>query len=146
MKIEFPNFTLEELLESETAHDKRIDNYPSWDVVHNLIELTSTILQPLRTAWGGAIEVKSGFRCKELNDKIKGASKTSVHMKGYAADLWPSNGKFAEFVLFTQKFLQDNNIAFDQLIIEKSGKSQWLHIGLKNNAGQQRRQFKSISK
>ena len=142
--IRFPNFELEEFLVSDTARKKKIDNFPSWDVVENLTELVSTIIQPLRTAWGSGIQIKSGFRSKELNDKIKGASKTSVHMLGYAADMYPSNGKFNEFVVFAQNFLLTNHIPFDQLIIESSGDSHWLHIGLKNNAGEQRRQIKTM--
>ena len=141
----FPNFTLEEFLESDTARKKKIDNFPSWEVVDHLSELVSTIVQPLRSAWGSGIQIKSGFRCKELNNKIKGASQTSVHMLGYAADMYPSNGEFTDFVVFTQNFLSANHIPFDQLIIESSGDSRWLHIGLKNNAGQQRRQIKTIN-
>jgi hypothetical protein len=38
--------------------------------------------------------------------------------------------------------LSDKN--FDQCIIEKSGKSQWIHLGLYNNSGKQRRQIFKI--
>lgn len=143
--VEFPNFRLSEFLESDTAKRKKIDNFPSWNDVANLTELVSTIVQPLRTAWGSGIHINSGFRCKELNDAIKGSSATSVHMKGLAADLTPTNGEFAKFVLFTQDFLMMNNIPFDQLLIESNSKGcQWLHIGLRNNAGEQRRQIKTM--
>lgn len=141
--IQFPNFTLEEFLRSDTAKKKKIDNFPDWNSIENLKELVSTIVQPLRTAWGSGITINSGFRNPELN-KAVGGSTSSVHMKGLAADLFPTNNKFAEFVLFTQDFLRNNNIPFDQLLIEYSGKSKWLHIGLRNNAGEQRRQIKTM--
>lgn len=143
--ITFPNFTLAEFLDSETARRKRIDNFPTFQVVENLVELTSTILQPLRTAWGSGININSGYRCEELN-KAVGGSATSVHRLGLAADLYPVNGKYAEFVLFAQDFLRRNGIGFDQCIVETAGRDQWLHIGLRNNAGQQRRLFMSIDK
>lgn len=142
--VNFPNFELSEFLTSETARKKRIDNFPTWDAVENLTELVSTIIQPLRTAWGSGIRVNSGYRSKALNNAIKGSSATSVHMIGAAADLWPVNGLFESFCLFTKDFLMRNDIPFDQLLIESSGKDRWLHIGLKSNLGEQRRQIKTL--
>ena len=141
----FPNFELSEFLESDTARRKKIDNFPSFEVVEHLKELTSTILQPLRSAWGSGIVVTSGYRCPELNKALSGASDTSVHPLGYASDLQPSNGEFDKFVIFAQDFLMRNGIPFDQLIVESNKGSRWLHIGLKNRAGEQRRQIKTIS-
>ena len=142
--ITFPNFTLAEFLVSDTAKRKKIDNFPTWQAVANLTELTSTILQPLRTAWGSGIHINSGYRCEELN-KAVGGSATSVHKIGAAADLYPVNGEFAKFALFVQDFLTDNNIPFDQLLLETSGRDRWVHIGLKSNYGEQRRQVKYIT-
>lgn len=141
----FPNFELSEFLESDTARRKNIDNFPSFEVVEHLKELTSTILQPLRSAWGSGIVVTSGYRCPELNKALSGASDTSVHPLGYAADLQPSNGEFDKFVIIAQDFLMRNGIPFDQLIVESNKGSRWLHIGLKNRAGEQRRQIKTIT-
>ena len=74
---------------------------------------------------------------EKLNTKVKG-SKTSAHLKANALDLYPTNGKFSEFVTFVKKYLRDKK--FDQAIIEKNGSgSQWVHIGLYNNEGEQRR-------
>ena len=143
--IQFPNFTLEEFLTSDTARKKRIENYPTWDAVDNLTELVSTIIQPLRTAWGSGIKITSGFRCPELNKAVKG-SETSVHMRGMAADMVPLNGQFAKFTLFIQDFLTRNNIPFDQLLIESNSRGdRWIHIGIRNNAGEQRRQIKTMN-
>ena len=60
-------FTLEELCKSETAEKNGIKNFPTFEVVMNLLELTEKVLDPMRAAWGGAILVGSGFRCLELN-------------------------------------------------------------------------------
>lgn len=140
----FPNFTLSEFLASDTARRKHIDNFPSWQDVHNLTELVSTIVQPLRSAWGSGIRVTSGYRCPELN-KAVGGSATSAHLRGQACDLQPINGQFARFTLFAQEFLTKNGIPFDQLLIESNGRDQWLHIGLYSSKGEQRRQIKVMN-
>lgn len=134
-------FTLQEFLTSSTARQRSIENLPSFDIVEHLREL-GVFLDGIREAWGSGIHVNSGFRCKKLNDNIKGASKTSVHMIGYAADIVPVNGKFEEFGKFLKNYLKDKK--FDQLLIETSGKSRWYHIGLYSNNGQQRRQILSL--
>ena len=129
-------FGLEEFLESSTALEQKIKNYPSWEHIEHLNEL-ALFLDELREAWGGPIKVTSGLRRKWLNDKIVGSSKTSVHMIGYAADIVPSNGKFDEFVRFIKEWAVDKD--FDQIITEYGVKSRWVHIGLYNNAHEQRK-------
>lgn len=131
-------FTLAELLKSDTAKKKGIDNTPSWEVVQHLLELTENFLDPLRAAWGKAIRASSGYRCEKLN-KAVGGSATSVHMKGWAADLQTS-GSFAKFRDFVVAWVRENGIKFDQILLEtkKSTGEKWIHVGLRNNAGQQR--------
>lgn len=131
-------FTLPELLKSDTAARKGIDNTPSFEVVAHLLELTEDFLDPLRAAWGKAIRVSSGYRCDKLN-KAVGGSATSVHKIGYAADLQTS-GSFAKFRDFVVAWVRQTGTKFDQLLIERDTKTGacWLHVGLRNNAGQQR--------
>ena len=129
-------FGLEEFLESSTALKNKIKNYPSWEDIEHLHEL-ALFLDELRDAWGSGLKVTSGLRRKWLNDKIAGASKTSVHQIGYAADIVPVNGKMDEFIDFVKEWAKDK--MFDQIIVEKSSKSRWVHFGLYNNAGEQRR-------
>lgn len=134
-------FTVEELLKSTTAKKNKIDNTPTDEkIINNLNELIS-FLDGLREAWGSAIRVGSGYRCPQLN-KAVGGSTTSVHMIGLAADLTPVNGLIDEFFEFVKNYLLSNNIPFDQIIDEHSGKKHWVHIGLKNTKGLQRKQVK----
>lgn len=128
-------FGLEELLESSTALEKKIKNYPSWEQIEHLYEL-ALFLDELREAWGSALRISSGLRRKLLN-KAVGGSETSVHQIGFAADIVPVNGKFNEFVDFIKEWAKDKN--YDQIIIETNGKAKWVHIGIRNNAGEQRR-------
>lgn len=137
-------FTLKELCSSRTAKDLGIDNFPTFQVASNLERLTVQILDPLREAWGSAIRVSSGYRCEALNKAVGGA-KASVHRDGNAADLQPVNGRTEDFIKFARQWLDDNHIAYDQLIHEKSGSVIWMHIGIYGPKGQQRRQYLELT-
>lgn len=140
------HFTLEELLKSQTALDKKIPNLPSWEVVENLRE-TAFDLDQIREDVGVAISASSGFRCEELNKAVDG-SPTSVHRNGDAVDFQCPTMTFGNFKEKVVNSIKRRGLKFDQLIIEsekKSGKK-WLHYGRRNNAGQQRMQIKVMEK
>ena len=136
-------FELDEFLRSTTAVKNGIQNYPGeFGIVDNLRELRDTVLNPLREDWGSAISVSSGYRCPKLN-KLVGGSKTSVNMIGYAVDIVPANGDMDRFIEFCKNWFKDKN--FDQVIVEKSAYKRWVHIGLYNNEGQQRKMLFNIN-
>lgn len=138
------NFSYAEFEKSDIAKARGICNIiHSIEVRDNIRELTEKILQPLRDAWGKPLTISSGYRCPELNNAV-GGSKTSSHLLGYGADIQADNQD--AFNAFAVDFLTKNNIAFDQCIIEKSGRTQWLHIGLRNINFQQRRQTFAITR
>ena len=140
------HFTLEELLRSQTALDKKILNLPSWEVVENLRE-TAFDLDQIREDVGAAINVSSGFRCEALNKAVDG-SPTSVHRNGDAIDFQCPTMTFGNFKEKVVNSIKRRGLKFDQLIIEsekKSGKK-WLHYGRRNNAGLQRMQIKVMEK
>lgn len=121
------HFTLEELTESRTAAALKIDNTPTEEHKRNLRALAANILEPIRKAWGGAIVINSGYRSKELNKAIAGASEKSQHCKGEAADIRPLNGKKRD--LF--ELIKASRLDFDQLINEypdKNGVPSWIHV------------------
>ena len=135
-------FTIAELCASETAKKYNIDNTPDPIIISHLQQLIN-FLNPLREAWGSAIKVSSGYRCDKLN-RFVGGSKTSSHLIGYGVDLIPANGRMDDFKKFIVDYMKTR--MFDQCIIEKSGKTEWIHIGLYNNKGQQRRMIFNIVK
>ena len=135
-------FTIKELSYAKTAEEKHINNSPDINIQKHLEELIK-FLNPLREAWGGPILVSSGFRCPELNKAVNG-SETSAHLIGYAVDLVPANGKMDAFKKFIVDYMK--TCVFDQCIIEKSGKTEWIHIGLYNSKGQQRKMVFNIIK
>ena len=92
-------FTINELIASDTAKTKGIDNSPTTAVRANLVALIETLLDPLREAWKSPIRVTSGYRCGILNRAV-GGSRTSAHLYGYAADIVPLNGEISKFKAF----------------------------------------------
>ena len=133
-------FTISELVVSDTARVKGIDNSPTTAVRANLVALIETLLDPLREAWKSPIKVTSGYRCGVLNRAVGGAS-TSAHLYGCAADIVPLNGKIAEFKEFCLKYFDVRRHLYDQVILEDNGKSEWVHIGLKTADGRKRGQL-----
>ena len=134
------NFLLSEFTRSTTAAKLGIPNTPSQEDIARLKQLCTKTLQPIRDAWGSALNVTSGFRGFRLN-KAVGGSDTGVHPLGWAADIVPANGKIKEFKAFVKFLLKKGHIPFDQCIDEKKGKSEWVHLGYANRKGLQRKQF-----
>lgn len=142
------NFTIAEMVQSNTADRLKISNNPPANVRVHLTE-TITLLECIRAEWEEyceryslgtpAIQISSGYRSPELNKAVGGA-KNSAHVEGYAADLQPVNGKQDEFEKFFATEFSHMGYAFDQIIIEKSKTSRWVHVGYKRADGKQRRQ------
>lgn len=142
------NFTIAEMVQSNTADKLKISNNPSANVRVHLTE-TITLLECIRAEWEEyceryslgtpAIRISSGYRSPELN-KAVGGVRNSVHVEGYAADLQPVNGKQDEFEKFFATEFSHMGYAYDQIIIEKSKTSRWVHVGYKRADGKQRRQ------
>ena len=136
-------FNLKEFERSSVADKYNIDNTIPKELIPHIEELID-FLNPIREAWGKPIVVTSGYRCNELNKKVGGVD-SSAHTIGYGVDL--VSGDFRVFSNFIKSyFMSHPEIKFDQVIIERSGKSQWIHIGLYNKDNKQRGQLFNISK
>lgn len=81
--------------------------------------------EQVRLIVGCPMTITSGIRCEELN-AVVGGSKTSQHLKGEAIDFIPTKIKIK--TAFDK--IRKSNLEFGQLIIEKSGKSEWIHISI----------------
>jgi uncharacterized protein YcbK (DUF882 family) len=102
------NFTLSEMVKSETALRHDMDNTPGEAEIASLRLLCEKILQPAREHYGKGVKVNSGFRHPEVNAKV-GGSKTSDHCKGQAADIeipGVANADLAAHIVDTYKFTQ----------------------------------------
>lgn len=134
-------FTINELCSSQTANNLHINNTPNETIKKNLARLIN-FLNPLREAWGSPIRISSGYRCKELNEAVGGVE-TSAHTTGNAVDMVAVNGKQDAFEEFVVDYLKDKS--WDQCLRERSKTARWLHLGLYNNSGKQRKQIKILN-
>ena len=55
------NFTLKELIKSDTAVRKGINNNPNEDHINNLERLATNILQPVRDHFAKVVSISSGY-------------------------------------------------------------------------------------
>lgn len=114
-------FTFKEMIQSNTAKARGIENIPDWDDIYRLQKLIETILDPLREWYGSPITVTSGYRCEALNKAVGGVP-TSFHRYGYAADI-TAGSKTENEKLFN--YIKDN-LPFTELGWEGNGT--WLHV------------------
>ena len=82
------NFTLSELVKSDTALRHDMDNTPGETEIENLRQLCEQVLQPVRDYFQKGVKCNSGYRAPAVNQKV-GGSPTSDHCKR-------SNGCFHE--------------------------------------------------
>ena len=81
-----PHFSLDEMIKSQTALRKGLDNNPDTDQLEAMVSLCEHVLEPIRKHWSRPIIVSSGFRALAVNRAI-GSKDTSQHAKGEAADI-----------------------------------------------------------
>jgi zinc D-Ala-D-Ala carboxypeptidase len=118
------NFSLQELIKSDTAIRMDIDNNPNADQIEKLKALCENILQPVRDHFG-RVKVTSGFRSSELCVAI-GSSVNSQHAKAEAADFEVIGTDNAELFDWIKA-----NLEPDQMILEfytpGEPNSGWIH-------------------
>lgn len=119
-------FTFKEMVQSNTAKARGIENIPDWDDIYRLQRLIETILDPLREWYGKPIIVNSAYRCEALNKAVGGVS-TSLHQYGYAADITAGN-KTENEKLFN--YIKDN-LPFTEMGWEGNGT--WIHVAWNGN-------------
>jgi zinc D-Ala-D-Ala carboxypeptidase len=122
------NISLDELIKSQVAERKGINNNPSPMQIENLKALAVNILQPIRSQFDKPLIISSGFRCAQLCIEI-GSSIDSEHCadkKSAAADFeipGVDNKELAEWI--------KSNLEYNQLILEfyRDGEpsSGWVH-------------------
>jgi zinc D-Ala-D-Ala carboxypeptidase len=118
------NFSLQELIKSDTAIRKGINNNPNAEQIEKLKALCENILQPVRDHFG-RVKVTSGFCSSELCVAI-GSSVNSQHAKAEAADFEVIGTDNAELFDWIKA-----NLTPDQLILEfytpGEPNSGWIH-------------------
>ncbi len=128
-----PHFSLRELMRSQTATRRGLDNSPGETTITKLRGLCQNVLEPVRAQFG-PFSPSSGYRCAKLNALI-GGSPNSRHVLGEAADfevLGIDN-------LYVAWWVRDH-VDFDQVILEfhelGDPNSGWVHcsyVGMGKN-------------
>lgn len=144
------HFTLEEMIYSDTAKAKKINNSPTEIHKKVLKHTCQHLLEPLRALlnekykiYNGkkvkkvTIKVTSGYRSAALNAAIPGSSKTSQHCQGCAADLQARvvfTDETSVILPYTKlyenikQWVKEGKLSVDQCIQEKSGAAVWVHV------------------
>ena len=120
------NFSLAEMVKSETALRHGMENKPGPDELNNLLKLCANVLQPIRDHYQKGVKVNSGYRSPDVNAKV-GGSRTSDHCRGMAADIEIPGVPNAELAAYIR-----DNLAYTQLILEfytpGVPDSGWVHV------------------
>jgi hypothetical protein len=141
------SFTFKDFLYSPTAEKHNINNNPTETHKQNLVKLAAA-LEKVQKRFGKKIVITSGYRSKALNSVIKGASATSDHCYGAAADIRTvSDAEAANLHLL--KTICDLNeehktntgeVLFRQIIWEfgsNNGPS-WIHVAIPHSKATKR--------
>lgn len=139
------NFSMTEMVKSQTALRHGIDNWPvDTEIIDNMLYLAESILQPVRDHFSTRVNISSGYRCLELNRMLK-SKDSSQHLKGQAADIeiWGiSNYTLAVWIR--------DNLVYDQLILEfydgVNPSSGWVHVSFVKEIDENRMQTLTINR
>ena len=144
------NFTLDEMIYSETAKARRISNKPTTIHKKTLKHTCQYLLEPLRKLLNEkykeykgkkvkevGLKVTSGYRSQRLNAAVGGAT-TSGHTKGECADIEAvityMNGikavlPFNELYEDIKAWVKEGELSVDQCIQEQnSAGAKWVHV------------------
>ena len=133
-------FTEREVTYSSTAAAKGISNTPTETEWEN-INRHALLMDEVRTVLGKPVAVSSWFRNRRLNTLVGGAS-TSAHVDGLATD-FTCMGFGSPYEIVAK--LKSTGIVFDQLIHEKKGGRNWVHIGSAKDGKTPRMQVLTIT-
>ena len=124
------NLSLDEVIYSQTALRRDIDNTPTEEHIKNLKYVAEKIFQPIREHFGVPIYVSSGYRSKDLNEAI-GGSPRSFHSHGMALDLDQDGRNKGVSNADVFNFIKDN-LQFTELIWEFGNENNpnWVHVAI----------------
>ena len=121
-------FTLKEVIKSETAVRKGIDNTPTDEIISQLKNTCELIMDVIREKYGKPIRVTSGYRCVELNKAIGGSSRSQhCALNGDAAIDFEFYDMDMDLEEVCKWITEESKLPFDQCIAEFLPHG-WIHI------------------
>jgi hypothetical protein len=128
-------FTLKEVIKSETAVRKAIDNSPTDEITAQLKETCEVIMDVIREKYGKPIRVTSGYRCIELNKSIGGSSRSQhCALNGDAAIDFEFYDMEMDLEEVFKWITEESKLPFDQCIAEFLPHG-WIHISYSTDGG-----------
>lgn len=119
-----PHFKLEELACTNNATYKQKNIDEAKKIMGRMYQLAG-FAERVREIVGKPLIINSGFRCVGLNNALKG-SLTSQHLLAEAIDI-RTNAKTPNEIF---QILVASDLKYDQIILEKVGNAQWVHVSI----------------
>jgi len=119
-----PHFTIEELT-CTTHKDLAKTNLEEARKIMGRMYQLAGFAERVRGIIGRPLIINSGFRCVKLNNSV-GGSLTSQHLYAEAIDIKVA-GKSSKEIF---QILSSSDLKYDQLILEKAGNAQWVHVSI----------------
>ena len=119
-----PHFELEELCATTHKDLAKINLEEAKKIMGRMYQLAG-FAERVRAIIGRPLIINSGFRCVKLNNAV-GGSLTSQHLYAEAIDIKVA-GKTSKEVF---QILSSSDLKYDQLILEKAGNAQWVHVSI----------------
>ena len=155
-----PHFTLAEM--TKTSVKTKDGNIPSHVHIENLKRLTGW-LETLRDEWNrrygsltpnpspkgegnsdAPVIINSGYRSPQVNKAVGGAQ-NSNHLTGCAVDIrCKGKGQAIRYACILLDISDESGESFDELFIERSAKSIWVHFAVR--PGENRRKIDFLKK
>lgn len=121
-----PHFTLEELTTTTVSKEMAEKNVRYAAIIPDQIFILALFAEQVRFILKVPMTITSGFRCEALN-KAVGGSPTSQHTLAQAIDFLPGKGMGIDKAF---DILKNSCLLYGQLIKERSGKSEWIHVSM----------------
>lgn len=139
------HFTLGELC--KTSVKTKDGNIPSHVHIENLKRLTGW-LETLRDEWNrrygegdDPVIINSGYRSPQVNKAVGGAQ-NSNHLTGCAVDIRCLGKEQAiRYACILLDIADESDESFDELIIERSAKSVWVHFAVRPSENRRKVDF-----
>ena len=119
-----PHFSIEELCVT-TNKDFKKKNLEEGQKQLGKMYMLAGFAERVREIVGAPMTITSGYRCPALNKAVGGAT-SSQHKVGEAID-FKCKGLSNESIACK---IASSDLKFQQLIIEHSGKSAWVHVSI----------------
>lgn len=133
---------LSEVIRSESAKRRGINNMPTDEHIKNLKLLAENIFEPIRANFRQPIRISSGYRSQSLNAAIGGAI-NSQHSTGEAIDIDMDGTDVHNKEIFN--FIKER-LPFDQLIWEFGNEQNpdWVHVSYSSTGSQRKQVLRAI--